>query len=126
MTASETAARKKELSENFTIEELADMYLASERRCEDVLEEAKKRDIELGAMLCSRDTELARLKAECDRMSEERNVAVNSLRSCEGHLEDMTKRFCAAREMTKRLKTALDVIIGNYASLKGLVEVREN
>lgn len=96
MTASETAARKKELSENFTIEELVDMYLDSEQKRKAV--EIKSDAQEL--LICELRTENQRIE----------------LKMKQKEIEDLTQNDCfnAAMRRINQLDATIDVLLTKY------------
>ena len=96
MTASETAARKKELSENFTIEELVDMYLDSEQKRKAV--EIKNDEQEL--LICELRTENQRIE----------------LKMKQKEIEDLTQNNCfnAAMRRINQMDATIDVLLTKY------------
>lgn len=114
MTASETAARKKELTENFTIEELADMYLASELRYEDAVAAAKKMENEMSLQIDALKTETEKLRAD----AEERKLCEFALRQ---RLSEQDKRYQDDCIQINQLNVALDVIMKKYVRMEGLL-----
>lgn len=119
MTTSETAARKKELTENFTIEELADMYLKSEQQRVSEHEAAGAEAKELLAQL---DAE----KQKYEIILEEKDCCVQSNRRLNEHNEALASCLVKATRKIASLENALDVLIEKYARSKGLVKEHED
>jgi len=119
MTTSETAARKKELTENFTIEELADMYLESEKQRTAERETAVAQVAELLA-------EIDEEKKKHEAIIAERDCCIRSGRSLVEQNETLVARLAKATRENRDLETALDVVIEKYARSKELVGVNED
>ena len=112
MTASEMAERKKELSENFTLEELVDMYLASEWRYEDAVNAAKVREGEL-------EVAIEVLRADIEDVEAERKAySENVVKPLQQRISEIEGARLLDLKEINRLNTALDVLIDRYVALK--------
>lgn len=98
MTASELADRKKELSENFTIEELIDLYLASEHSLSDAIKKNKELNEE-NALLVAKNDAINKIPGEYDNRHQDDCIRIN------------------------QLNVALDIVMEKYIRLKGFFEV---
>lgn len=97
MTASELATRKKELSENFTLEELIEMYLESECALSEATEKVqhlKAKELCLEKKIEAMET----MPTEYDERHQHDCIRIN------------------------QLSVALDVVIEKYAMLKTVME----
>ena len=109
MTTSEVAERKKELSSNFTFEELIDLYLAGEWR----YEESEQRAKELGE-------EIENLRVERESWMDVFGEAQQKIEECESRIKGYDRRHQEDCITINQLNVALDVMTEKYIRLKGL------
>lgn len=110
MTTSELAERKKELTECYTVEELADMYLESEKQRTAERETAAAQVAELLAEIDEEKRKHAAIIAEGE-------CAVRSSRIMNEHNEALASHLVKANKEIQGLENALDVVMRRYVKL---------